>query len=389
MTTINVIRKKGYRIHPRLAFHFDYWLLLAAAGLIIIGLLTVYSTTFDLGRTLYEGDSGHYIRIQLLALAIGLVCFLFIMAFDYHILRRFSVVIFLVAIAGLILTLFIGEDLNGARRGLLGGSVQPSEVAKLATIIYTAHWLSSKGDRIKMANYGLVPFSIIVGGVCGLIVRQPDLSTAILIFVISFALFFIAGADVKQFILAGIISTAVFALLVVVLPHAAARWDAYLIALKDPLDAGYQIELTLEALARGGLFGVGPGASIQKFIPLPAAHTDGAFAILAEEYGLVGAVSVIGLLAVLIWRGFRAATHAQDNYGALLAIGITCWLGFQALINIAVVTAVIPFTGMALPFISYGGSAFTISIIGVAVLLNISRDAALVKRPQPQSKPTQ
>jgi len=389
MTTINVIRKKGSRVHPKLALHFDYWMLLAAAGLIIIGLLTVYSTTFDLGLTLYEGDSGHYIRIQLLALAIGLASFMIVMIFDYHILRRFSVIIFGVAIIGLILTLIIGDETSGARRGLMGGSIQFSEVAKLATIIYAAHWLSSKGDRIKMANYGLVPFSVIVGLVCGLIVRQPDLSTAILIFGISFALFFIAGADLKQFALAGIISAAVFAFLVLALPHAAARWDAYLIALRDPLDAGYQIEQTLAALGRGGLFGVGPGASTQKFIPLPAAHTDGAFAILAEEYGFIGAVTVIGLMVVLVWRGFRTATHARDNYGALLAIGITCWLGFQALLNVAVITSVIPFTGMALPFISYGGSSFAVSIVGVAVLLNISRDAALVKRPQPQNMAVQ
>lgn len=389
MTTVNVLRRKGYRIHPKLAFHFDYWLLLAAAGLIIIGLLTVYSTTFDLGLIGEHADSNYYIRRQFMALGLGLLAFVFIMAFDYRILRQFSVVIFLVSVAALIATLIVGEEVNGARRTLLGGSIQPSEVAKLATIIYTAHWLSSKGDRIKMANYGLVPFSVIVGLVCGLIVGQPDLSTAALIFIVCFALFFIAGADLKQFALAGLVFGTVFAFLMITLPHAAARLEAYQVALKNPLDAGYQIEQTLAALGRGGLFGVGPGASTQKFIPLPAAHTDGAFAIWAEEFGLVGAVALIGLLGILVWRGFRAAAHARDDYGALLAIGITCWLGFQAMLNIAVITAVIPFTGMALPFISYGGSAFAVTITGVAVLLSISRDAALVKRPQPDSKGTQ
>ena len=389
MTTVNVVRKKGIRVHPKLMFHFDYWLLLAIAGMIIVGLLTVYSTTFDLGRQWHDGDAGYFIRRQFVALAIGLVAFAGVMTFDYHILRRFSVVIFLVALVGLIATLFIGEELLGARRGLFGGSYQPSELAKLATIIYTAHWLSSKGDRIKMPTYGIVPFSIIVGFVCGLIVRQPDLSTAILIAMISFSLFFVAGADLKQFALAIAVGGAVFTFLVFAFPHATARLEAYRLAIENPLSAGYQVEQTIAALANGGLFGVGPGASTQKFIPLPAAHTDGAFAILAEEYGLVGALAVMGLMGILIWRGFRAASNARDGYGALLAIGITCWLGYQFLLNVAVITAVIPVTGMPLPFISYGGSAFAMSIVGAGVLLNVSRDASIVKRPQPTSKGVQ
>ncbi len=385
MTTVNVVRKRGLRVHPKLMFHIDYWLLLAVAGLVIIGLLTVYSTTFDLGRQWHDGDTGYFMRRQLVALGIGLLGFVGVMLFDYQILRKFSVVIFGIALVGLLATLIIGEESLGAKRGLLGGSFQPSELAKLAIIIYTAHWLSSKGDRIKGLTYGLVPFSIIVGAVCGLIVRQPDLSTAVLIAMISFTLFFIAGADLKQFVLAIVLGGAVFAFLVFAFPHAQARWEAYRIALEDPLAAGYQVEQTLAALANGGVFGVGPGASTQKFIPLPAAHTDGAFAILAEEFGLVGALGVMSLMAILVWRGFKAASHARDGYGFLLAVGITCWLGFQTLLNIAVITAVIPVTGIPLPFISYGGSAFAMSIIGAGVLINVSRDASIMKRPQPKA----
>ncbi|UCC54272.1 MAG: FtsW/RodA/SpoVE family cell cycle protein, partial [Anaerolineaceae bacterium] len=130
------------------------------------------------------------------------------------------------------------------------------------------------------------------------------------------------------------------------------------------------------------------GNSTQKFIPLPAAHTDGAFAIVAEEFGLIGSLSVMAVLGMLVWRGFLTAKRARDGYGALLAIGITCWLGFQAMLNIAVITAVIPFTGIPLPFISYGGSAFAVSLVGAGILLNISRDADLAMRPQPQTKRT-
>ncbi len=387
MTTMKINRKNGNQIRPKLKFHFDYWLLLALAGLLIVGLLTVYSTTFDIGLR-WKGDSLYYIKRQFLALVLGLAGFVVVMSFDYHFLRRLSVVIILVAIVGLVVTLFFGEATLGAQRGLLNGSYQPAEFAKLATIIYIAHWLSSKGDRIKMVTYGLVPFSVIVGIVCGLIVQEPDLSTAALIALVSYTLFFVAGADWRQFFFAVVVGGVVFIGLVAFFPHATARWDAYKETLNNPEEAGYQIEQTLAALGRGRITGVGLGNSTQKFIPLPAAHTDGAFAIVAEEFGLIGSLSVMAVLGMLVWRGFLTAKRARDGYGALLAIGITCWLGFQAMLNIAVITAVIPFTGIPLPFISYGGSAFAVSLVGAGILLNISRDADLAMRPQPQTKRT-
>ena len=387
MTTMKINRKNGNQIRPKLKFHFDYWLLLALAGLLIVGLLTVYSTTFDIGLR-WKGDSLYYIKRQFLALVLGLAGFVVVMSFDYHFLRRLSVVIILVAIVGLVVTLFFGEATLGAQRGLLKGSYQPAEFAKLATIIYIAHWLSSKGDRIKMVTYGLVPFSVIVGIVCGLIVQEPDLSTAALIALVSYTLFFVAGADWRQFFFAVVVGGVVFIGLVAFFPHATARWDAYKETLNNPEEAGYQIEQTLAALGRGRITGVGLGNSTQKFIPLPAAHTDGAFAIVAEEFGLIGSLSVMAVLGMLVWRGFLTAKRAHDGYGALLAIGITCWLGFQAMLNIAVITAVIPFTGIPLPFISYGGSAFAVSLVGAGILLNISRDADLAMRPQPQTKRT-
>ncbi len=287
MTTMKIPRKSRGQITPKLKFHFDYWLLLAIAGLIIIGLLTVFSTTFDIGLQ-WRGDSGYYIRRQLAALLLGLIGFVIVMSFDYHFFRRFSVIFILASLVGIIATLTFGEASLGAQRGLLGGSYQPAEVAKLATILYISHWLSSKGERIKMVTYGLVPFSLIVGIVCGLIVQEPDLSTAALIAMVSFTLFFIAGADWRQFLLAIIIGGAVFALLVAFFPHATHRWELYRQGLSNPAEAGYQIEQTLAALGRGGWWGVGPGNSIQKFVPLPAAHTDGAFAILGEEFGFIG-----------------------------------------------------------------------------------------------------
>jgi cell division protein FtsW len=387
MTTVNVIRKKSNRIKPALRFRFDYWLLLAICGLLVLGMLMVYSTTFDYGLRWHDNPRYFFDR-QLRALIIGLACFLIIMQFDYHILRRLSVPLMLATLFGLLIVLLFGESIFGAQRGFVEGSYQPSEVAKLATILYITHWLSTKGERIKMVTYGLVPFSIITGVVCALIVQQPDLSTAGLVALISFTIFFVAGADWRQFAIAGLIGGAAFFILINTLPHAIARVDAYTTALRDPNQASWHVQQSLIALGRGGLFGVGLGEGTQKFGPLPAAHTDGVFAVLAEEMGLFGSLLVISLLVMLVWRGVRTARHARDSYGFLLALGITCWLAFQALINIAVITAVIPFTGMPLPFLSYGGSSMVISLIGVAILLNISRDEALEKRPQPAPIPT-
>jgi cell division protein FtsW len=385
MATFNVVRKRSNQVRPGLKFQFDYWLLLAVAGLLVLGMLVVYSTTFDYGLR-FQDNSTYYFRRQFTAMALGLVGLAFIMQFDYHVLRRVSVPLLGLTLLGLIAVLFLGESIFGAQRGFYEGSYQPSEVAKLTTILYIAHWLSSKGERIKMLTYGLLPFSVITGVVCALIVRQPDLSTAALIALISFTLFFIAGADLRQFALAGIVGGAVFLFLIFTLPHAAARMDAYTTALRDPNQASWHVQQSLIALGRGGWFGVGLGESTQKFGPLPVAHTDGAFAILGEELGLMGGLVLIGLLAMMVWRGFRAAFNARDSYGALLALGITCWLSYQSLINIAVNTAVIPFSGIPLPFLSYGGSSLLFSLLGIGVLLNVSRDAAMNKRVQTKGR---
>ena len=376
MTTLNVIRKKRGRIRTGQTFMVDYWLVLAVAGLVVLGILMVYSTTFDLGER-WQDDTTYYLRKQLIALAAGIVCIIFFMRYDYHNLRRLSVPILLGTLVLLISVLLFGEKILGARRGLFGGSIQPSEIAKLATILYIAHWLSTKGDRIKTLTYGLLPFAVITGVVCALIVLQPDLGTAGLIAIIAMILFFVAGADLKQFGIAGLSASGMFVVLVTTLPHAAARIDGFAEALKDPVQAGWQVQQSVIALGTGGWFGVGLGSSTQKFGPLPAAHTDGVFAILGEELGLFGCLLVIGFLAMFAWRGVRAALGARDGYGFLLAIGITIWLVVQALMNMAVITAVIPFTGMPLPFMSYGGSSLFISLLGVGILLSISRDAAM------------
>lgn len=386
MASVNVIRKRSVRVHPGLRLQFDYWMLLLMAGLLILGMLIVYSSTFWLGIEAKDGDALYYLRRQFVALLLGGLGIILFMQFDYHILRRFSVPVLIITLLGLLGVLFFGEAIFGARRGISAGSYQPSEVAKLATFIYIAHWLSSKGDRIKDLTYGLIPFSVITGVVCALIVLQPDLSTSGLIALVSFTLFFVAGADWRQFAVVGLLGGAVFAILITSLPHAAARLAEYLQTLQDPSQAGWQVRQAIVALGRGGVFGVGLGEGIQKYGILPAAHTDGVFAILGEELGLFGTLAYIVMLVLLVWRGLLTAWRARDGFGSLLALGITCWLGYQALMNIAVITAVMPFTGIPLPFMSYGGSSLLITLLGMGILLNISRDAVITQREQPKSR---
>ncbi|MFQ5436689.1 MAG: FtsW/RodA/SpoVE family cell cycle protein, partial [Anaerolineae bacterium] len=364
MTTINVIRKRSNRIHPGLKFQFDYWMALALAGLLVMGMLVVYSTTFDLGLLKFK-DPTHYFQRQMVAMLLGLGGIVVILQFDYHVIRRYSVIIMGVTLLILVGLLFFGKENLGARRGLYDNSYQPSELAKLATILYIAHWISSKGERIRDVTYGLLPFAIITGIVCFLIVQQPDLSTAGLIVLIAFTLFFVAGADWKQLLIGGSVAGSAFFFMMQTFPHAAARVKAWQDVLRDPNQAIWQVRQALIALGNGGVFGVGLGESTQKFGILPAAHTDGVFAILGEELGLVGGLLVIGLLGLLTWRGILAARNARDSYGYLLAMGVTCWMAYQALMNIAVITAVIPFTGIPLPFISYGGTSMLFSLLGV------------------------
>jgi cell division protein FtsW len=252
--------------------------------------------------------------------------------------------------------------------------VQPSELRKLALIIYIADWLSSKGEQIRRVSYGLIPFAILLGFITGLIVMQRDLGTATLIAITAMAMFFIAGGNLGQIILSGLLGSMTFVLLVTRSAYRLARIVTFLDPLgSDPLGKSYQIRQVLIALGSGGLTGLGLGASRQKFGYIPASHTDGIFAILGEELGLVGCLVVVGLFGFLTYRGFRIALAAPDAFGTVLASGITCSLVFQAIVNIGVVTATLPFTGIPLPFISFGGSSLVTSMASVGLLLAISR----------------
>jgi len=360
--------RNGIRNVPK----YDYLLIIAVAALLIAGLMMVYSATFALGYQLYGQPTYFFIR-QLLWMGMGLLAMIIIARIEYHVWRRWSIPLMAGALLLLGLVLAVGSDRFGGQRWLLNGSIQPGEIAKLAVIVYIADWLSSKGERIRQVTYGLVPFAILLGFVTGLIMLQPDFSTAVLIATTAIAMFFIAGGDVWQMIASGILGGTTFAVLITRSEYRLARVISFLNPTGDHLGGNYQVRQILIALGSGGITGLGLGDSRQKFGYIPASHTDGIFAILGEELGLIGCLAVIGLFAFLAYRGFRVALASPDAFGTVLAAGLTCSLIFQALINIAVVTALAPVTGVPLPFISFGGSSLVVSMMAIGLLLSISR----------------
>src|SRR3972149_2320002 len=353
---------------PRL----DYPLLIVVGALLALGLIMVYSTTFDWGYQEY-GDPSYFVLRQGLWLVMGLAVMWLMLRLDYTLLHRYSIPLLGVGLALLIGVLLFGQETFGAQRSFLNGSIQPAEVVKLIVVIYIADWLSSKGEKIRDIGYGLIPFAVLIGIIAGLIVIQPDFGTAIVIVLVAGMMFFLAGADLKQIGIGLVVSAATLALLLANSAYAQERVKSYLDALNDPAQASYQVQQALIALGSGGWLGLGPGASRQKFGYLPVPHTDSIFAVLGEELGLVGALVVLALFAFLAYRGFRIALHAPDAFGTLIAAGVTFWIVIEALVNIAGITGTLPLTGIPLPFISYGGSSLVSLMAGVGLLQSIAR----------------
>jgi cell division protein FtsW len=350
----------------------DYVLLLTVIALLLIGLMMVYSTTFDWSYAV-TGSPVAFLLRQVLWVALGLLVMAVLSRIDYIWWLRLAVPVMGMALALLMLVLAFGSVRFGAQRTFLNGSVQPSEPAKIAIIIYIAAWLSSKREKVRQMTYGMIPFAVLIGLVAGLIVLQPDFSTAILVVLTAGAMFFIAGADLLQVGLSCLFSGGTFYLLITNSAHGLERLNDYLATLSDADAVSYHVRQALVALGSGGLFGRGLGAGYQKFGYLPAPHTDSIFAVLGEELGVAGCLIVVALFALLVQRGFQIALEARESFGAVLAAGLTCWLVFQALINVAVMTGLIPFTGIPLPFLSMGGSAMVSSLAAVGLLLSVSR----------------
>ena len=358
----------------------DWWLLVTVVALVVFGTVMVFSATF--ARDLPEGgDPLRFLRKQLVWVALGGSAFLLTMRIDYRFWRRFSVVALLGAILLLMLVLVpglgVGADEVGARRWLNlvpMPQFQPSELAKAALVLYLADWLTAKGERLRDWRAGAVPFTVLLGTLILLVMLEPDLGTSTLLAIIGGAMFLVAGADLRQFAL--LIGSGAFAFVGLAL-SASYRRDRLALFMKSDeelrlLGDGWQLWQARLATGSGGLVGVGLGASRIKYGWLPEAHTDSIFAVVGEELGLLGCGCLLALFLLLAVRGYRVAARAPDRFGALLATGIVSWITFQALINIGGITTTIPFTGVPLPFISYGGTAFIVVTAVTGVLVNIS-----------------
>ncbi|MBI3160690.1 MAG: cell division protein FtsW [Chloroflexi bacterium] len=356
-----------------LTLGIDVWLLLAVFTLLVFGALMVYSASWDFSLFVNEGDPTATFRRQLTWMALGVTAAVVASFFDYHVYRRLALPLMGVAILGLITVFIIGEVRYNATRTLSGGSYSPSELAKVAMIIYLSVWLYSKREVLRDVSFGLVPLGFIVGIVSGLILGQPDLSAAATIVFLGGMLFFLAGGDLKQIFVLMALVALVGWVVVQVHPTGSDRIASYLQGIKDPTQADYHVRRSIEAFVNGGLFGVGIGNSDTKYTGLPVPPTDSIFAVVVEETGLVGGAFLVGLYLILLWRGLAIARRAPDLLGALLAAGLTLWIVMEAMINMSVMVGLMPFAGNALPFISVGGSNLMVTLGAVGILMNVAR----------------
>jgi cell division protein FtsW len=351
---------------------FDMPLLVAVVALTVFGLVMLYSASWDFSLGAY-GNAMYMFNRQLMWLGLGLLIAIILAFFDYHYWRKLVVPALGLTIILLVAVLMSNPILYGAKRAILGGSVQPSELAKLVSILYISVWLYAKREYLHDVFLGLIPLGVILGVIGGLIYQQPDLSAAATVFVLGGLLFFLAGGDLKQIgVLLIVAAIAAWGIRFVSLTGQQRVAD-FIAGIKDPLQASYHVRRSFEAIVNGGWFGVGLGQSQSKLTGLPVPPTDSVFAVVVEELGWFGAVALIGLYGFLIWRGLVIARRAPDMLGTLLASGLAIWVAFEALVNMAVMVGLLPFAGNALPFISAGGSNLVATFAALGILFNISR----------------
>jgi len=355
---------------------FDMPLLVIVVALIVFGLLMLYSASWDFSRAAYDGDAMYMFNRQLMWLGLGIAGATVLAFLDYHRWRQFIVPAMAFTVLMLIVVLVMSEVRFNATRTIFNGSIQPSELAKLVSILYLAVWLYAKREMLKDITFGLIPLGVILGFVGGLIYLQPDLSAAATVLMLGGLLFFLAGGDLKQIGGLLIIAFVVAWLVVSVSLTGQQRVTDFVAGIKDPLQASYHVRRSFEAIVNGGWFGVGIGKSLSKVTGLPVPPTDSIYAVVVEELGWIGGVGLIGLFGALIWRGLVIARRAPDMLGTLISAGLVIWIGLEALINMAVMVGLLPFAGNALPFVSAGGSNLVTTLAALGILFNVSRQGS-------------
>jgi cell division protein FtsW len=354
---------------------YDRVLFTTVMLLVGLGLVMVYSASAAVARGRGATINPFLVR-QAAAAALGFLVMAVVMHIDYRRLRDRRVVFALVAaVLFLLVVVLFSPQLNATRRWFFvaGISVQPSELAKLALVPFLAFFIDRRKDAVNSREV-LLPAAIVTGLLAGLILLQPDLGTAVLLALTAGTMLFLAGLSWRLVIAAAATALPVLYLLVISVPYRRARLFAFLEPERDPLGAGFQAMQSLIAVGSGGILGLGPGNSLQKLYFLPHPESDFVYAIVAEELGMIGALAVVALFGVVLWRGLRAGWRSPDPFGRYLAWGFSSMLVMQALINISVAIALLPTKGIPLPFLSYGGSSLVVTMVICGVLLNVSQN---------------
>ena len=355
---------------------FDSTLFVTILITSIFGIIMIYSASYIWAEYKFN-DPFKFVKNQFLFFIIGTIMMIFISKIDYNKYLKYSNKILLVTVILLILVLIpgIGTIRNGSRSwfGIGSFGIQPSEAAKLALIIFTSKYLSNNQKEIKDIKKGVIPILGITLFIFGLIMLQPDFGTGVIIVMSIIGLLFVAGANLKFFFTLGVLGVIGVVVLIIIAPYRLERIISFINPWSDPLGSGFQIIQSLYAIGPSGLFGYGFLNSRQKHFYLPEPQTDFIFSIIAEEFGFMGIIIVSTLFLIIIYKGFKIARNSKDLFSKYLAFGITFELAFQAMLNLMVVTGLIPVTGVTLPFFSYGGSSLLITLCSMGILLNISR----------------
>ena len=348
--------------------------------LLTIGVTMVLSASF--ARAYFDpgnvtgGNPTYYFVRQLIFAALGVAAMIFCSRLPMGFYKRFSVPLLIAAIVLLLLVPLIGVEANGAKRWIGVGSLtlQPSEIAKIGIILAFAVIICNNRGRMKSFRYGIAPFAAILLVIVGLLILEPHFSASIIIIAIGGVMMFLGGARLIWFIAAGIAAGGGIAVLLTLFPYASTRITTWRDPFSSTSDEGYQIVQSLYSIGSGGLTGLGLGQSRQKYLYLPEEHNDFIFSVVCEELGFIGAVLILVLFALLIIRGYWIALHAADRYSFLVSAGITTLLAIQVILNVAVVTNLVPCKGISLPFFSYGGTALLIQMAEMGIVLSVSRD---------------
>ena len=352
--------------------------------LLTIGLVMLFSASYAYSFA-YFGNSYRFIIRQAAFAVVGFILMMLISKIDYHFYRKFSWIIYIVAVFLLVMLLIFPPMIEGVdfkRWMVIGGlNFQPSEIAKFAIILLFAHLISANYKAMKTFKFGIVVFGILLGFVCALVVAEPHLSATVLIFFIGIILMIVGGVKFLHVGLCALVGVAggALAILTGLVSYGGDRIKYWLDPWADATGSGYQTIQSLLAIGSGGVLGKGLGQSVQKHLWLPEPHNDFIFSVVCEELGLIGAMIIIVLFCALVWRGFTIALKAPDKFGALLAVGLTFQVGLQMALNVLVVTNTIPNTGISLPFFSYGGTALLILLCEMGIVLSISRSCSLEK----------